>query len=611
MFPQKYRAKKMVRQDLTKRGIKPDFLSVRRLRLYSPVQYRTLFGLIDRAKLLGQFFSYIAVDKMRFFPFVRPDDVPQEILEGCLLNGVLDIKGLRQKLQDQANLNLVASSVPALEPKLLEEQLPQTMPSQMQIPFVGDLEGHARAAELIDVIAEERQQFRTLAAKPNVTINKIFKALDHGKEKLGFLNVVVYRPVPDGSGRWIRTQRTRDWSGGTSKYDFERGGHEPDTTLRSVIQGDKVIYDVDIIDLASFTAAGLVPDRLSIEKDLANSKGPGRMLFIKLANTEGQALAVVQIHNRVGINENIRPEALLPVSKAGAKRIKTELELYFDEVVSAIEKVRDKDREDAGLRLAAVPPDFDLFSFISQRTISRIYLGYEVGSIDNPSKLPPGLINGVVTSLDWMKRGCEDMLEHVVNVDETRVAFFKGQPVAFASINELPYVYPTKRGSKAGSVIPLVGTAVRQAHRRQGLQVLLNFELIVKRWLRLKFSGGLFKPLRIATRTKSPIVIQALYTHFRDVKYEELNPEEHIARKTYAQHLGCTVNDNGIVNNAYDQPLPEKIDQQRLSARLRKQVDAAMHGLGPRDARIFVFKYGAWEIIKTSLWLLFKRLRSR
>ena len=215
----------------------------------------------------------------------------------------------------------------------------------VQMAFLFPEAEESAVGRLVDVIGEERANFQRLARDPETTIDEIFKAIDLGKAKLGFLNVAVYRSLP--GGRWIRTQRTRHWTHGLSKYDPEKGGDPPGTTIQSVIKGDKMIYEVNINDLATFAREGLAPDPESIQNDLSYSKGPGQMLFIRLVSSRGVE-GVIHLHNRVRKDEGMEPPPLLPANVKDAKRVITELEIYFEEAARAIEAVRQRESITAG-----------------------------------------------------------------------------------------------------------------------------------------------------------------------------------------------------------------------------------------------------------------------
>ncbi len=457
---------------------------------------------------------------------------------------------------------------------------------------------------------------QSLFLDETLDLRTVFDRIETVIQQINFKSVSVYFPGEDG--RWQRRLCPNVWVEGTGKYDGE--GAIPTTTIKSVIEakGPRSIV-VDINDLATFKAAGIVPDEVSIANDLKNSHGPSEMIFIRVVSSQGKPLAVVQINNRVQIDREAPQTLFLP--GVGKTRTLSVLNAIFSEVAKGIENAMRQEgitmpTEAEPVKAAAhpltnypVPLDFDLHQFTLSRSVAKDYLGYEIASLVYPAKLEPPLKRAIAEALDWMGRGVGDMLEHTVDVDEIRIAFYKGLPIAFASINSLLFVYESGNGKKHESaIIPLVGTAVMEDHRRVGHQVKLNHDLLVRKWWRQKFSKKFFKPLYVATRTRNPVVIHALYTHFKDVRFDNLTAEQTVARQRFADHLDCQVETNGIVYNAYPNALPEETDRV-FKGRIKKKIDNARRDLGQNDARIFVFKYGLVQIIKTRLWLWWKKFR--
>ena len=243
-------------------------------------------------------------------------------------------------------------------------------------------------------------------------------------------------------------------------------------------------------------------------------------------------------------------------------------------------------------------PVLDIYDFVSGLSVLENVRGFEIGTIVNPAKLPPEIKADLVDELNWLGRDRDDMAQHLVNVDETVIAFRDRQPVAFASIDELSYVHSDARGRKHDAMItPLVGTAVLPKYQRQGLHVRLNYGLLVKRWLRYKFTAGLFQPFRVGTRTRSRIVITTFFRHFQDVKYRDLRPGEREAREVMAKYFNCAVDENGLVRNAYEKTIGHE-ENGRFMPRPANRVDQALEGLGENDARIFIGKITAGGFVK-------------
>ncbi|MBU1616384.1 MAG: hypothetical protein KKF06_01210 [Candidatus Margulisbacteria bacterium] len=211
---------------------------------------------------------------------------------------------------------------------------------------------------------------------PNSTLLNVHENIHEVIQGLNFRNIQVYSPT--GEGKWERRFVSSAWgANGESKYDPHKGGAEPQTTLKSVIDGDKRAYVVDIADLSTFTRQGLVADSASIENDLKCSTGPTGMIFIKIVSPiSREVIAVIQIHNRVTPGEASVPGALLPKNLTEAERVLTQLEAIFDEAALAIESIRQRE--------ASAPPPRRLFSFDAAKMLSEDGLYNPNGDIPYP-----------------------------------------------------------------------------------------------------------------------------------------------------------------------------------------------------------------------------------
>ncbi len=561
-----------------------------RLRRYDHAHFNNIMSLVKRALEIKPSINKLIVDMPENVPDLENLDLSNisfEMIQTCIRGNTLDLRGIHLRLQGyQAHIDHVF-----------------TRP-EISLPEYEQLE------DLVEVLSTAKETFREMSE--TAAPEQVFGAINGIIKLLDFRNVSIYSP--GRGGRWSRVFVSTPWAKHGTKYDPGEGGAVPTTTLKSVIDGSKRYYVVDINDPASFERQGLTADPVSIENDLSCSHGPSEMIFIKVFSpSSGQLVGVVQINDRAESGQPVR-QTLLPSEPTAANKVLTLLETIFDEAALAVERtlrVTARRSIPSCRVLPAVSRGFDLFGFIKSITVPRTFGRYQVASIIGPSKLSGANIRGIIETIDWMERGEMDMQVHAIRVDETRFAFDdEGQVVGFASINSLPYVYRTSRGrEKAGSVIPLVGTAVKQEHRRQGLQTALNFHLILKRWVRLKLSWNMFKPLRVAARTYNPAVMAALYTHFRHIKFNELSLEEAAARAAFARHLKCEVDQEGVVRNAYEEPLPDPANGVDLTGRVGRRVAEAKAGLGERDARIFILKYTFVDILKTVLWLSYKGLK--
>jgi len=345
-------------------GVKAGLLTSYRLKYqYSESRLKGIDGIIRLARQINPALERVKAPSADILPKDFDfSQVPVEIVKTCIAGNVLDLRYIHLKMQGylahSGQIGAVNNpfTLPAVAPEKINRE--------------GE-NARDRILQLLDVIADERNYFEKLAYNPSATIDKVFKAIDHGKTKLGFLNVTVYRPKEDGSGNWVITQRTRRWENELSRYDPGLGGAEPSATLASVINGKKIVYDVDISDLdrvirakygislmdlpddcgqwpfdpkdlpplPSFEKEGLTPDIKSIINYFKAATGPKRMLFIKMQSIHGVE-AVIHLHNLVKPEEKIDPPPLLPEDNEDAERVKGGLIYYFDKAVRAMEVIR-------------------------------------------------------------------------------------------------------------------------------------------------------------------------------------------------------------------------------------------------------------------------------
>lgn len=330
------RRRSEVIRDFFNRNISLDRRTAGYLAWYPSDQYDAVLRMVGRIKPL-KLFQHLMMDPPEKVFSINFDELPKSFLI--------------QYIDDTARVpTLDLRSLKFKHNRWVKDRGDREGSLQLALSFPSAGEG--AVGKLVDVIGEERTIFQRLARDTATSIDEIFKAIDRGKVKLGFLNVGVYRPLPDG--KWIRTRRTRHWTHGLSKYDAAKGGDLPGTTIQSVIEGDRTIYEVNINDLSTFARAGLIPDTESIRNDLDHSKGPGQMLFIKLVSTRWVE-GVVHLHNRVRKDEAMDPPPLLPGNLKDAKRVITELEIYFEEAARAIEAVRQRESIMAGFERIARP----------------------------------------------------------------------------------------------------------------------------------------------------------------------------------------------------------------------------------------------------------------
>jgi len=469
--------------------------------------------------------------------------------------------------------------------------------------------------QILDAIAKAQATFRQIASQPGASDDAVFQAIDDQKEQLGCLNVVIFRPLDDAGARWVSTQRTRQWTDEPSRYDPSGGGAEPEGVLRSVIEAEGDIFDVDISDPASFERAGIAYDATTMNIYREHSTGPNRMLYIKMKDSSGKPIGVVLLHNRVKNDEELVPPPLLPEKVEDAQRIITALRLYFAEAARAVAPIKKgtSPAEIVSSGIPKAPEGFDLFRKLQSVCVFSRFGRYRLAAIENPSSWEAAEQAGLVEAFSWMGRGWEDMRAHVVAVNELSIAFDQeGKAVAFASIDELPYIDTSFTGRRRNArIAPLVGTAVREDHRGRHLEVELNAKLLIRRWLRYKMTYGWLTPFRLGTRTKNPIVVASLYRYFTNVKYKKLTAAEIAARKVLLEYFQCGCDEDGKVSGIYEQPLPPERREMKMSKRMKRRVDTALAGLTPKDARIFVFELTLFTLIQSVSYKLFKNTMRR
>lgn len=587
-----------VKLDFNLLGVKVWCITRHRLARMDNRTYRGVIDLVNR--LSGQ----TVVDRLKIDPPKRLSadtltDIPLTLAAEKFVSGsdtqILDLRGIEEywarEGAERAKQKFLAT--PAEQQELLLPN-PETL----------------RVGHLLDVLLEEKTFFDELARDPQATVDKVFKAIDHGKQKLGFLNVTVYRPLEDG--RWVRTQRTRQWrSSQTLKYDPTMGGSFPETTLKSVIEGDKIIYDVIITDPKTFKREGLEPDLRSIRNDLRQSKGSNRMLFIKLISSSREVEGVVQLHNRVKKNEPIDPPPFLPENMDDARRIKTELVYYFDKAVQAIEAIRHREQ----LRAVAVSPiqerkdpTGEVYSPAQFHRSSSIepYLNLLIEINRSPSLNFEKIEARVVEQLTALAEACgvphmsyEEMREHAIAVSRAEIVRQKEDIVGFGTSRYFDN-YVNHKGKKETLTL-LWGTMIRPDLRRKGLMIKLNFDLIkaAKEAVRLAITGlfknirRLFVPAPITVRTQSIAVLNACSRHFSGVARVGQTPKDRYDHMTkfVAEQEKWEVDENNIQRNAYD--------------RMRVDTDEDLiPGLRPKDAYVFSGDFTAWKEFLT--WVAIK-----
>ena len=366
--------------DFRDRAIRLDRTTRRYLSWFPEDQYEGVLRAVDRARSKKNFVRFFVdppnrlgrigtlpeafdVNAETLFDALPTNFLLAHINEGKTPDSdTLDLRGLQVKINQWSYWQRTRDESPVEEAAALPEV--NALKAVIHSPMPG-------VQRLIDEVLTQGVEFDRLASDPTATVTDVFALIERGKEKLGFLNVSVYRPLRDREGKWILTNRTRYWTEEKGKYDPEMGGHVPDTTLKSVIEGGELVYDVDICHMKSFREIGLDFDLESIRDDFKYARGSTtlsgkesrRMLFIKLVSGDRELFerygveGVIQFHNQVRRSEKIEPEPLLPEIEEEARRIKKLLSGYYvGKIVNAVETIRWREVEEArrvGIEAAA------------------------------------------------------------------------------------------------------------------------------------------------------------------------------------------------------------------------------------------------------------------
>jgi len=244
--------------------------------------------------------------------------------------------------------------------------------------------------------------------------------------------------------------------------------------------------------------------------------------------------------------------------------------------------------------------------------LSRFGRTLTAGRLYNPSTLSKSDQELIIEALNWKGRSTEDMEQHVINVTELEMVFYKGEPIAFASGKEVDH----RNNGRSERMAYLIGTMVKDGFKGRSLQTVVNGMFLVKRWWRYKFEGGFFKTLRPMMRSRSVSAIAGFLKYFSGVVFTDLKERNKERADAFADSLECECDENGIVHNAYVKPLHDsKRDKEvlsKLKGKRKKQVLEALSGLGDNDARLFQAKFDLWSAIKTLFFMhVIFRLRNR
>ncbi|OGC36956.1 hypothetical protein A2311_04820 [candidate division WOR-1 bacterium RIFOXYB2_FULL_48_7] len=588
----------MVRNDLLARGIVPNWLTVGRLARYLPNQYEALFALVDMAKSQKVEIARLHVARFEVIRSVDYSKITLPELRENIRGAVFNFIPLQKQYQVRDR------SVPIVAPYTGGQFL--------------SLQSEALRT-IINLFTQERQHLVGITRDPTSRVEDVFRRLDESKSQLGFLNVVIYRPLDDGTNRWILTQRTRNWdSDGGSKYDQERGGLVPVSTLRSVLETNGTVFDVDIDDTNTFERQGLMFDAASRRNDRERSKGPGRMLFIKLVDRDNKPVAVIQIHNRVNKEDPISPPPLLPGDHSLADSIKKQLELYFGDAVWAIEMIRSREKvvalgtngtgpvQASPVRSPAEAAE-EFRVMMSRKSSLKQYGIFQVGRITHPGSALNGAEKDLlIDALNWKGREREDMANHLVDVAEIVVVFHNGNPIAFGSGIEIDF----QNQGQGERLQYMVGTMAQPDYYGYSLQTLVNGLFLMRSWWRYKFEGGLLRSPHPIMRTRSVGPAVGFIRYFSNVVYKALAARTLARAVEFNRFMSSDCDREGVARNAYTEPVGDPQRDGEIMASLKKKdrstyrkLREAFYGLSEYDARTFQGNLNLWNVLKIWFYL--------
>jgi len=191
----------------------------------------------------------------------------------------------------------------------------------------------------------------------------------------------------------------------------------------------------------------------------------------------------------------------------------------------------------------------------------------------------------------------EEMEEHVFLVSESETVRDGTQVVAFGTSKYFDG-YINKKG-KREKLTMLWGTMVDPDHRRGGLMIKLNYDLILSAKMAVKASlrgwsilKRLFVPAPMVVRTQSRAVWEACNRHFFGVtKVSEKNLERYQHMVEYiAKEMGWELDEKNVQRDAY-------------TSKRVQDYSSLIPGLNEHDAYIFAGDFTLWREIMTKAYV--------
>jgi len=230
---------------------------------------------------------------------------------------------------------------------------------------------------------------------------------------------------------------------------------------------------------------------------------------------------------------------------------------------------------------------------------------FEIGSLANPASSFNAEEKRLLADvLNWHGRSREDMLAHLLDVNEIEVVFHQGQAIAFGTGKELDY----NIDGRQEKFLSMVGTMSRPEFYGYSMQTLVNGLFLIRSWQRYKKEGGLFRAPLVMMRTRSMAPAVGFIKYFSAVVFDRVTGRQKARAERFSEHVGKPCDDHSVVRGAYEEPVRDQERDARIMADLAKK-DPQLHrrltesyqDLTEYDARIFQGKLTFWNVAK--IWL--------
>lgn len=387
-----------------------------------------------------------------------------------------------------------------------------------------------------------------------------------------------------------------------------RSAARPSGLMKAVLEGERRLYRVMMREdlaktLEEFERVGLGDvDPSWIEESLFRY-GIGTIDLLKLTDAAGKAVGVLLLRDPVyfGGSRQERVDAkLIELGEAiGRKIAEISAEALRIEQESARQVLPEFSAEEW------TELNFRFYQLVQQRSRLLRRGIFEIGSLANPASSFNAEEKRLLADvLNWHGRSREDMLSHLLDVNEIEVVFYNGQAIAFGTGKELDY----NIDGRQEKFLSMVGTMSRPEFYGYSMQTLVNGLFLIRSWRRYKREGGLFKAPRVMMRTRAMAPAAGFIKYFSQVVFDRVTGRQKARAERFSEHVGKLCDDNSVVWGAYEEPVRDQERDARIMADLARKnpplyqrLTAAFQGLTEYDARIFQGKLTFWNVAK--IWL--------